>query len=271
MKIAKIKELYFEAPHDSWYSFFNSPYSGHKHGTAIDVYYPYGIALFPFEEGRVKEIKKIRTPQHVPVEIDYLTFVKIKDFCLKILHVKPSVKVGETLYLGDEIGEMIISGFFLPWSDMHAHFELRDCKDRYRARGGFLIEPTVSKLVPSIKGSEFEIVERKEQYYWLKCTCKRGKNLTPLTYQGMAIEGGLPYYHYGAVFGNLDEIEIFDKKIQLEKKLLTRVGLFETKFEVFTNDQKVKGIGIYCNQEKIKLIGGEFREGEIITLQVLSE
>lgn len=136
MKIAKVCDINFEVPKEVWYSFFNSPYIGHRLGTAIDVYYS-ERALFPFEEGKIKEVKKIRTPRYVPVDVDYLTIVEVKDFCLKILHVKTSVKVGEQLYLGDEIGEMIVSGFFSPWSDNHTHFELRDCNDRYRARGAF--------------------------------------------------------------------------------------------------------------------------------------
>jgi len=266
MKVAKIKGLYFEIPDDSgWYSFFNSPYPGHKQGTAIDVYYP-DRALFPFEEGRVTEIKKIRTPQYVPAGVDYLTLVEVKEFYLKILHVKPNVKVGEMLYLGDDIGRLIVSGFFKPWSDMHAHFELRDKLNRYRVRGGFLIHPIVLKLIPTAIGNEFEIVERKKQYYWLEPINKGRKNLTPLTYQGNSIEGGFPYYHYGAVFGDGGEVQIFSKEIQLKEKLSTGVGLFETGFDVFANDQHVRGIGVYCNQKKIKMIGGDFREGEVVKL-----
>ena len=266
MRIAKVKGLFFEIPDNKcWYSFYNSPYLGHKLGTAIDIYYP-DKAVFPFEEGKVKDLKKIRTQRHAYGEFDFLTIVEVNDFCLKILHVKPSVKVEERLYLGDEIGELIFSWFFRPWSDLHAHFELRDCRDKYRVRGGFLIEPMVLEVIPSIKGSEFEIVECKEHHYWLQSIHRGEKNLTPLTYQGTSLEGGLPYYHYGVVFGDMDHVEIFGKEIQLKEKFLTNAEIFEIDFEVFADDQKVGGIGIYCNQKKLKLIGGDFREGDIVQI-----
>jgi hypothetical protein len=268
MKIAKIKGLYFEIPDNRvWYSFFNSPYPGHKYGTAIDIYYQ-DKALFPFEEGKVVEIKKIKTPQYVSAKVDYLILIEVKEFFLKILHVKPNIKLGEMLYFGDDIGILIVSGFFRSWSDMHAHFELRDKLDKYRARGGFLINPIILKLVPTTLGNKFRIVERKKEYYWLEPINKGKKNLTPLTYQGNSIEGGLPYYNYGAIFEGEDNIQIFSKDIQLTEKLSTGNRLFKTRFNVFVNDQLIRGIGIYCNQNKIKMIGGDFREDEVVKIRL---
>jgi hypothetical protein len=260
MKIANVKGLYFEIPNKVWYSFFNSPYQGHRLGSAIDVYY-HENAIFPFEEGVVREIRKIRTPS-----LDYLIIIKVNEFCLKVLHVKPTVKIGETLYRGDEFGELITSGFFYPWSDKHAHFEVRDCGDRYRVRGGYPLRPLYPKLVPSAIGDEFEVIEKKEKYCWLRSVSTGRKNLTPLAYQNTSIEGGLPHYGYGVVFGNLDRIEIFG--IELKTNPFTKI--FEANFEVFANDCKIKGIGVYCNQEKIKLIGGEFEEGDILKLRFMS-
>ena len=268
MKIAKIKGLYFEIPKKRvWYSFFNSPYPGHEYGTAIDIYYQ-DKALFPFEKGRVVEIKKIKTPQYVSEEVDYLILIEVNEFYLKILHVKPNIKVGEMLYFGDDIGKLIVSGFFRPWSDMHAHFELRDKLDKYRARGGFLINPKVLKLVPTTLGNEFEIVERKKEYYWLEPIKKGKKNLTPLAHKGNSIEGGLPYYNYGAVFKGEDNVRIFSKDIQLTEKLSARIKLFETRFNVFANNQLIRGIGVYCNQNKIKMIGGDFKDDEVVKIRL---
>lgn len=270
MKIAKINELNFEIPKDAWFSLFNSPYPAHKFGTAIDVYFS-GKAFFPFEEGRVLEIRKVRTPQYVPTREDYLTIFQVEEFCLKVLHVKPSLKLGEKIYLGDEIGELVVSGFFRPWSDKHAHFELRNCRDRYRARGGFLMYPKILKLVPTIRVNEFELVEKTEHYYWLKPLKRREKNLTPLAFNGAPIEGGLPHYHYGAIFSKLKEVEIFGAKFSVSQELPNGVGIFNADFQIFANGQKVKGIGIYCNQEKIKLIGGEFVVGDVMEIRFLKK
>jgi len=268
MEIAKIRGLRFEIPKDTRYSFFNSPYPPHRLGTAVDVYFR-EKALFPFEEGVVEEIKKIRTPQYVPIREDYLIIFKVQSFCLKVLHVKPNVEVNEKIHLGDEFGELVVSGFFRPWSDKHAHFELRECIDRYRARGGLPVKPELLKLVSVAKGNRFEVVEKKENYYWLKPLRRAGKSLTPLTFQNAPLEGGLPHYHYGAVFESFDKVEIFGKEICIEERLPSGVGIFNADFEIFVDGQKVKGIGLYCNEERIKLIGGEFREGDIVEITIV--
>ncbi|AIF69011.1 hypothetical protein PAP_02955 [Palaeococcus pacificus DY20341] len=268
MEIAEINGFSFQIPKNVKYSFFNSPYHPHRLGTGIDVYFE-EKALFPFEEGIVEEIKKIRTPKYVPVREDYLVILNVHGFCLKVLHVKPSVEVNEKLYLGDEFGKLVVSGFFRPWSDRHAHFELRNCTDRYRARGGLLVKPKLLKLVPIAKGNRFEVVEKEENYYWLKPLRRAGKSLTPLTFQNAPLEGGLPHYHYGAVFESFDKVELFGREIYIKEKLANGVGIFDADFEIFVNDQKVKGIGIYCNEERIKLIGGEFRERDIVEITIV--
>jgi len=264
--IAEIEKLNLEIPDNAWFSFFNTPYPGHRAGAAVDVYFP-DKALFPFEEGRVLEVRKIRTPQYVPAKEDYLLIIEVDGLCLKVLHVMPSVKTGEKLSLYDEIGSMIVSGFFSPWSDRHAHFELRDCRDRYRARGGFLMHPKILNLVPVAKGNEFEVVEKNARYLWLRPVKKGRKNLTPLEFSEIPIEGGLPHYRYGAVFGSAEEVEIFGLKIPAEKRLPNGVTLFEARFQVLANGQEVKGVGIYCNQEMIKLIGGSFEVGDLVKIE----
>lgn len=266
MEIAEINGFGFQIPENVKYSFFNSPYPPHRLGTGIDVYFE-GKALFPFEEGTVEEIKMIRTPRYVPVRRDYLIIFKVQGFCLKVLHVNPSIKKGERIQFGDEFGELVVSGFFRPWSDRHAHFELRKCYDRYRARGGLLVKPELLKLVPVAGGNRFEVVERKENYCWLKPVKSGGRSLTPLTFQDAPLEGGLPHYHYGAVFGSFDEIEIMGVKIPVREMLPSGAGIFDTNFKVLANGREVRGIGVYCNERRIKLIGGEFEEGDVVEVE----
>ncbi len=267
MMIAHVEGLKFKIPEDAWFSFFNSPYPGHGLGTAVDVYFS-DKALFPLEEGRVAEIRRIRTPRYVPVREDYLIIIEAAGFCLKVLHVMPSVRTGEKLGLYDEIGSLIVSGFFSPWSDRHAHFELRDCGDRYRARGGFLMNPKILKLVPVVRGNEFEVVEKNSRYLWLKPVRRGGRNLTPVEFRGIPVEGGLPHYRHGAVFGHSEEVEIFGLKVPVDKSLPNGTGLFEARFRVLANGQEVRGAGIYCNQERIKLIGGNFEEGDVVEVKL---
>lgn len=259
MRIARVGDLWLEIP-DVRYSFFDTPYIGHKLGTAVDVYFEDKV-LFPFEEGKLVEVKKIKTPRYIPVRDDYLLIFEVGDFCLKVLHVEPELEVGERVSLGDEIGELRLSGFFSPWSDKHAHFELRKCEDRYRARGGLTIFPKVRPLVPVAEGREFKVVEKTAHYYWLKPLKTRGKGITPFG----SIEGGLPHYRYGAIF-NGNKAMLFGKAISAEKILENGVGIFKANFEVLANGNKVRGVGVYCNEGRIKLIGGDFEVGDAVNI-----
>ncbi|MPW39646.1 hypothetical protein GBV73_08170 [Thermococcus sp. 101 C5] len=262
MRIARAGDFWMEIPNVR-YSFFDTPYIGHRLGRAVDVYFE-DKALFPFEEGKLVEVKKIKTPRYISVEHDYLTLFKVGDFCLKVLHVKPELEVGERVTLGDEIGRLIYSGFFSPWSDKHAHFELRRCEDPYRARGGLVVFPKVMSLVPTAKGIEFEVVEKTSQYLWLK-PLKRGKEgMTPFG----NVEGGLPHYRYGAIF-NGSEARLFGRVVKAEEILENRAGIFKANFGVLANGKMVKGVGVYCNEGRVKLIGGEFEVGDVVELVIV--
>jgi len=263
MKIAHYRELYLDVPLKAWYSFFNSPYVGHRSGAAVDVYYP-DLPLFPLESGKVVEIRGVKAPKHLPKEEDYVIAVQVSEkICLKILHVKPKIGVGEKLHLGDPLGEMLISGFFMSWSSKHAHFELRNCNDRIRARGGLPLTSIVQDRVPAAAGAEFIVKEKHAHFYWLSPQRTSGQGLTPIGTP--AIEGGLPHYGYGAVFGNTEKINIFGKDLQIVRRF-DNIGLFNISLDLQVEGQKVTGIGIYCNQEKIKLIGGNFEVGEKIKI-----
>ena len=52
----------------------------------------------------------------------------------------------------------------------------------------------------------------------------------------------------------------------LASKRFGPVGIFNTSFDMRAQAQEIKGIGVYCNQEKIKMLGGEFEEGDIIKI-----
>ncbi|WP_457754005.1 hypothetical protein [Thermococcus sp.] len=123
--------------------------------------------------------------------------------------------------------------------------------------------------MPTIKGNEFEVAEKTEHYYWLRPLRRGEKNLTPLSFDGTPIEGGLPHYHYGAIFGKLREVEILEAKFSVSQELPNGVGIFNADFQIFANWQKVRGIGIYCNQERIKLIGGKFGVGDTVEIRFL--
>ncbi len=262
LKIARYGEIYIHAPSSHHYSFYNTPYIGHKTGTAVDVYSP--EPLFPLEEGRVLSIRKVNPPRHISADRDFVLVIKSGELCLKVLHVEPSVKVGDKLALGELFGKLIPSGFFMPWSDLHTHYELRRCDDPYRARGAYPLQPILHRRVPIARGSKFKVVEKKKSYYWLLPLNTSEMGMTPLGTKHFWIEGGLPHYGYGGVFA--ESPPSFLKNLS-GKRLHSNVWLFQSKFKVYANGKEVKGVGVYCNNPRFKLLGDDFEEGDIINLE----
>jgi len=265
IKIAKFEDTYLYAPKKSYYSFFNSPYIGHRSATAVDVYS--STPMLPIEEGKVKEIRKVNPPRHIDADLDYLIIIQFYDLCLKVLHVRPDVKIGEKLYLGDSLGQHIRSGFFRKWSDNHAHYELRKCNDAYRARGAYPLKPIIIKDIPVSLNNEFIVMEKKEEYLWLKSIKKSRKGMTPLGGSSYWIEGGIPHYGYGAIFGKFEKLSFWGLELS-PQKIYEDIALFSTNFKIKANGKEVKGIGVYCRNPRIKLIGGNFDVGERIRLKI---
>ncbi len=264
IKIAGYGDIHLYVPPSSHYSFFNSPYVGHRNATAVDVYSPEPI--LPVEEGRVRTIRKVHPPRCLEAEEeDYVVVVENGDVCLKVLHVRPSVKVGERLSLGDSLGRYIRSGFFRKWSDNHAHYELRKCDDPYRARGAYPLKPLIIRSVDVALTNEFVVTEKREHYYWLVPAKKGCKGMTPLGKASWWVEGGLPHYGYGAVFGDPNSRLFPGSKLQL-RRVFENVFLFAANLRVLANGKEVTGIGLYCNNPRVKLIGGDFEEGDTVHL-----
>ena len=157
-----------KVPYSSWYSFFNSPYPGHKYASALDIYFNHSEALLPVDEGRILEVEKFPCPRYRAdaSDYDYLILIQLdSSTVLKILHVEPSVGCGERVYLGDPLGRMIVSGFFSDWSDLHMHVEVRRASDPYRALGAYPlnISSSIKRLSPiSNLSMEFYVDEVKD-------------------------------------------------------------------------------------------------------------
>ena len=129
----------------SHFSIGTSPYYAHQHGLAIDIYQNLTLeryeALSPVS-GKIFKIKTLRAPKPKftdGVDKDYLLLISSlnnPDLLWKIMHVKPYHKEGETIEVGDLLGETIRNGYFAYWSSPHLHLELRAVNDAVRARGG---------------------------------------------------------------------------------------------------------------------------------------
>lgn len=271
---------------DSFFSFTNSPYYAHKKLSAIDIYPPRGSkeALSPVE-GEVWLIKAFKE--------DYAIIIKFnEETCVKILHVKPKLKVGDKIYLGDFIGEIVWSPFYNFWTDYHMHVEVRPIKDPLRAKGGYElnISPLLSKMEINknykIFNSSFIVEEVKKRYILLK---NKHQNLffySPLLVKAFngCLEGGFFHYGHGALITLDEKLNAFKKASFNESNLIKlpfeavidyiKDGYVHFNFKkenIFINGEKYKGLSVYINDRYLKLIPikpGEtkIKEGDEIQL-----
>jgi len=259
-------------PSHVYYSFYNSPYIAHKLGTAIDVYFD-DYALFPTFEGTVLEVKWFNAPKYRVDGLgrEPLIVTRLNDeIILKVLHVMPKVKLGDTLTLGDPIGKVIISGYLLPWSTPHAHFEVRNLKDPYRARGAYKLRPILNPqlYVHATFSNVFRIVSVEKYFAWLKIVRHNNFSLSPLLVELNGVTGcldaGIPHYLHGGVIvksmvGNAGHF--------LKSKVLgLNLNFTHLHSNVYTftlggtvklrskDGSEFRGLGVYLGNEMVKLI-----------------
>jgi len=269
---------------DNFFSFTNSPYYGHKKLSAIDIYPPRGCreALSPIE-GETFLIKALKE--------DYVIIIKVdEETCVKILHVKPKLKIGDKIYPGDFIGEVIWSPFFNFWTDHHLHVEVRPIKDPLRARGGYKLN--ISPLLAKMKINEnfnnfFKVEEVNKKYILLSNQYTKNSffnsSFSIKAFEG-CLEGGFLHYGHGALI-TLKTLNFLNGLLKNQTSELTfnsfkavidyiEEGYIHFNFEKKTlliNKEKYKGLSVYFNDKFLKLIPvkpGEtkIKEGEEIAI-----
>ncbi len=218
------------------FSFFNSPYPAHKQGKAVDIY----SSLSPVE-GKVKKIVKLSG--------DYLILIECLEnpnVFAKILHIKPSVKVGEKINFGDQLGIFVRSKFFDPWTDNHLHLELREKEDAVRARGGYrLINAEKTEMPPGKIKMNARVESISNNYITASLSEKHFTKIGKfygLKYKDSIICGGLPHYNFGGIINK--DFKVFET----------------TKMVLTLNNKKIKGVSLYLyysKPETIKIIPGK--------------
>lgn len=210
IKVASSEGVSIYCPEKGRFSFFNSPYPAHRAHTAIDIY-PYrefGSAAPSPVSGEVKEIRRVACPEKSSFKCsayDYVILLKSlenPERCIKILHLEPLVKVGDTVNVGDNLGTLLRSGFFDYWTDPHIHVEIRDPLDPIRARGGFKIEREIFSSPDADEIGELRgvIVKSKPEYalMLLDIELKHGIPVRVGEEIGF-IDGGIPHYGFFGV------------------------------------------------------------------------
>ena len=251
----------------TWFSLTDSPYPAHVLGCAADIYSPY--PYMPAEEGTVSRILRIPTPKYRDdaVTNDWVLIIGLgNDAALKVLHVKPRVRVGEKVHLGDELGDYVMSGFFPPWSEPHMHIEVRPAKDPLRVRGAYKLTPTKELLnVLASAGctstNKFRITYVGKSFY-LARPASGSAVCAEVGDCRYVCDCGIPHYGYGAVIG---ELRLNDTLNETSLRILSYgVGVIELaepfrfifvpKSVPYVNGVPVHGVGTYLLRREVKII-----------------
>lgn len=107
-------------------SFFTSPYAPHLFGKAVDVSTSdeFGVEFYSPVSGVVVKVVKVFTGLGPYSKYDYVIFLKVMNSYVKLMHIRPEVRPGDSISLGDVIGTYIRSNYFSYHHLPHAHIEV---------------------------------------------------------------------------------------------------------------------------------------------------
>ena len=190
---------------------FNSPYPAHDDGRAVDLY-PDGGAPSPVA-GEVVAHRRVRAPDRPWAERDdHLLVVDTGAHLARVLHVEPSVAVGDRVEVGDDLGRTVRSGYFAPWVDDHLHlgFRPRDA-DPVRAAGSLPVALDVDVAAVPWDGTG-TVVEAGATHVVLDVPGhpSPGDGFAGVAVDGtapgvppsLALDGGLPHYAGAGLAGD---------------------------------------------------------------------
>ncbi len=224
-RIGKASGISISVPSDAYLSFFNSPYTGHRNHSAVDIYpahQQWGGAGYAPCGGEVIEIKEIKMGRRKPFETsehDYAVGMRpydVPSHVVRLLHCKPTVGIGDEVNVGDDIGSLIRSRYFNFWTGPHYHAEIMELKDFYRStqsipleysnelRGEVMVNGTLSPFE-----TEWVIHHVSEDYVLVYSNNLFTGSLGG--YQGHVgrtsdgevglLDAGIPHYSYGGMHG----------------------------------------------------------------------
>jgi len=244
------------------FSLYNSPFDAHDEGCAIDLY-PDGERAPSPVAGEVLDTKTVRAPPKAyAAEHDHLILVDTGDTVARLLHVDPAVEPGETVTVGDDLGELVRAGFFAPWVPNHIHLGFRaPDTNPYRASGSLPVDVAVDVTPLSWDGTG-TVAEAGET--WVRLD--EPAHPTPgESFVGIAndadggdsgvLDGGLPHYSGGGLLGR----DGTDAAALAGQRVGTADGrtVAWDDLTVLANGEPITGIALFCGRERFgaKLVG----------------
>jgi hypothetical protein len=249
------------------FSLYNSPYAAHDTGSAIDLYPGRDDAVAPSPvAGTVVETRTVRAPPkpYAP-EHDHLIVVdvdeaatgleptgdEVGEYLARVLHVEPRVVPGDEVAVGDDLGSLVRAGFFAPWVANHLHVGFRPRNaDAVRASGSLRLNLGVDVEPVSWDGTG-TVVETAETYVVLDAPDHPapGRRFAGIaTDEGVVLDGGLPHYESGGVFGAADgTLSLLGTQVgQADGRDVAWGGV-----EVRANDRPVTGLSLFCGRDDL--------------------
>lgn len=259
------------------FSLYNSPYVAHDRGCAIDLY-PGSETETAADEGVPSpvagEVIDVRTvsapPQPYAVEHDHLLLVDTGEYVARLLHVEPTVEPGDTVDIGDPLGNLVRAGFFAPWVPNHIHLGFRRPEaNHYRASGSLSLDVGV-EIRPLTWEGTGTVVETGET--WARLDTPEhpspGEVFVGLESGGGVLDGGFPHYDCGGVLAGGTRAEIAGVQVG------TTSGRDVTWRDctVRVNGQPVTGIALFCARDAfgLKLVGEsiDLTVGEAVVVDI---
>jgi hypothetical protein len=288
-EIVKDDQIEIVIPEDSHFSIATSPYYAHQHGLAIDIYHRISIENYGVVSpigGIVDDIREFAAPEPRftnGINKEYLLLIKNPknpEHLFKILHIDPSIEIGDEIEVGTPLGNTIRNGYFAPWSSPHIHLELRSPSHPFRARGGTEFSLATNKSFktygkPTRKYSYKEIPLIIETYYPEFLLCRFPKHFYGEIYpivglKGMVdenfciIDGGIPQYKNGiALFSSIIK-DFKNKSVRLNNQHIGDIDKINKQFGFFNcehtrfllNNKEIRGISLFLAKSRpyVKII-----------------
>jgi hypothetical protein len=262
------------------FSLYNSPFDAHDEGCAIDLY-PEGERAPAPVAGEVLDTKTVRAPpQPYAVEEDHLILVDTGEFVARMLHVKPGVEAGDTVAVGDDLGELVRAGFFAPWVPNHIHLGFRaHDTNPYRAAGSLPIEPGVD-VEPLAWDGTGTVVKTGETWARLDSPVHPapGERFVGLaggseSENGSGVlDGGLPHYEWGGLLGAGNSDGTTARLAGQQVGTVDGRTVAWDDITVLANGEPITGVALFCSRDDagVKLVGEgvDLAVGEQVTVSV---
>ncbi|MCK5265050.1 MAG: hypothetical protein KAR03_05530 [Candidatus Thorarchaeota archaeon] len=282
--IGKAKGIRIHSPEDAYFSYFNSPYTGHAHAAAIDIYpfhQEWGGPVASPVSGKIVRIKKTKMGRKkiFPTEtFDYIMAIQPEEAdasILRMMHCKPSLKEGEIVDLGDTIGSTIRSRYFNYWTGPHYHVEIMHLDYFSRSTQSYPLElpfsfdsitaressTEVEFLVETVTEDHIIGYPRNLSITSIGDFCGLSAFNSELKIVGI-IDGGLSHYKHGGIIGHTFPIEgslvgLRNLPAGIIRYPLKGASFFQRgpSLSCFLNDNKLRGISCFIYPKQFKKQG----------------